>query len=80
MKLPRDLAGRELVTRLQRFGYRRLHQEGSHVIVETDSPRRHRIAVPDHAAIRPGTLNAILRAVAAVQGIPKEMVLRQLIR
>jgi predicted RNA binding protein YcfA (HicA-like mRNA interferase family) len=81
MKLPRDLSGRELAARLGRaFGYRRVHQEGSHIVLETDSPRSHRIAVPDHKALRVGTLNAILRAVAEVQGLPKEEAVQRLLR
>ena len=80
MKLPRDLSGRELAARLRRvFGYRRVHQEGSHIVLEADSPRSHRIAVPDHKALRVGTLNAILRAVAEVQGLSKEDTLQQLL-
>ena len=56
-------------------GYRRVNQEGSHVILETDSPRHHRLAVPDHNPLRVGTLNAILRAVADVKGVQKEDIL-----
>ena len=80
MKLPRDLSGRELAAGLKRaFGYRRLHQEGSHIVLEADLPRRHRIAVPDHRALRVGTLNGILRAVAEVQGVSKEDALRRIL-
>lgn len=39
-------------------------------------PRSHRLSVPNHATLRVGTLNAILRAVAAVKGIEKEKILR----
>jgi predicted RNA binding protein YcfA (HicA-like mRNA interferase family) len=60
---------------LQHHGYRRVNQEGSHVILETDSPRHHRLAVPDHNPLRIGTLNAILRAVAEVKGVQKDDVL-----
>jgi predicted RNA binding protein YcfA (HicA-like mRNA interferase family) len=56
-------------------GYHRVNQEGSHVILETDLPRHHRLSVPDHSPIRVGTLNAILRAVAEVKGLSKEEVL-----
>lgn len=45
------------------------------MILETDSPRHHRLAVPDHHPLRIGTLNAILRAVAEVKGVQKEDVL-----
>ena len=45
------------------------------MILETDSPRHHRLAVPDHNPLRIGTLNAILRAVAEVKGVKKEDIL-----
>jgi predicted RNA binding protein YcfA (HicA-like mRNA interferase family) len=49
MKLPRDLSGAELIQILcKHFGYRRVNQEGSHVILQTESPGHHRLAVPDH--------------------------------
>jgi predicted RNA binding protein YcfA (HicA-like mRNA interferase family) len=44
--------------------YRRVHQSGSYVIIETEEPSHQRVAVPNHHAIRVGTLNAILRAEA----------------
>ena len=76
MKLPRDLSGAELIKLLcKRHGYRRVNQEGSHVILETDSPRHHRLAVPDHKILRISTLNAVLRSVAEVKGVQKEDIL-----
>jgi predicted RNA binding protein YcfA (HicA-like mRNA interferase family) len=60
------------------FGYRRVNQEGSHVILETSEPRQHRISIPDHASLRIGTLNAILRAIANAKGVEKEDILRHL--
>ncbi len=79
MKLPRDLAGADLARTLcQHFGYRQVNQEGSHIILQAETPRHHRLAVPDHHPLRLGTLNAILRAVATAQGIEKEGILRRL--
>ncbi len=53
MKLPRDLSGAELIKLLcKHFGYRRVNQEGSHVILVTDEPGAHRSAVPDHSPLR----------------------------
>ena len=79
MKLPRDLSGAQLVRILCRdFGYQRIHQEGSHIILQTESPRHHRLAVPDHSALRPGTLNAILRAVAQAKEVEKGDILSRL--
>lgn len=79
MKLPRDLSGAELIQTLCKYyGYRRVNQEGSHVILETIIPRQHRISIPDHSPLRIGTLNAILKAVATVQGVEKESILAHL--
>jgi predicted RNA binding protein YcfA (HicA-like mRNA interferase family) len=79
MKLPRDLSGTELIKLLcKHYGYGRVHQQGSHVILETNTPRKHRISIPDHSPLRIGTLNAILNAVAKAQGVRKESLLQQL--
>jgi predicted RNA binding protein YcfA (HicA-like mRNA interferase family) len=79
MKLPRDLAGEELIGHLCKdWGYRQVHQVGSHVILQTQHPVPHRIAVPAHNPLRVGTLNAILAAVAAHKGVSKEDVLKRL--
>jgi predicted RNA binding protein YcfA (HicA-like mRNA interferase family) len=79
MKLPRDLAGADLVRVLcKHFGYRQVNREGSHIILQVETPQHHRLAVPDHHPLRLGTLNAILRSVASVQGVEKEDILRRL--
>jgi predicted RNA binding protein YcfA (HicA-like mRNA interferase family) len=76
VRLPRDLSGAQLARVLCRdFGYQVVHQEGSHVILQTEAPLHHRLAVPDHAPLRLGTLNAILRAVAEAKGITKDDIL-----
>lgn len=79
MKLPRDLSGSELIKLLcKHYGYGRVNQEGSHVILETNTPRNHRISIPDHSPLRIGTLNAILNAVAKAQGVERESILQRL--
>jgi len=79
MKLPRDVSGQRLIACLERsFGYRAVHREGSHVILQTDTPRRHRVTVPDHKALRIGTLNSVLRAVARAQSVSKADVVERL--
>jgi predicted RNA binding protein YcfA (HicA-like mRNA interferase family) len=79
MKLPRDLSGRELVAVLcHSWGYREVHQQGSHVILETDQPSRQRLPVPAHDFLRIGTLNAILRLVAQHKGVSREDILKHL--
>jgi predicted RNA binding protein YcfA (HicA-like mRNA interferase family) len=77
MKLPRDLSGGDLIKLLcKHHDYRRVNQEGSHVILQTETPRHHRIAIPDHNPLRIGTLNSILNAVARAKAISKDDVLR----
>jgi len=79
VKLPRDLSGRDLIKLLCRdWGYRQVHQVGSHVILDTESPAHQRIAVPDHKILRIGTLNALLRLVAEHKGVKREQLLRSL--
>jgi predicted RNA binding protein YcfA (HicA-like mRNA interferase family) len=79
MKLPRDLSGEALVRHLCKvWGYEKVHQVGSHVILQTAQPTPHRIAVPAHTALRIGTLNAILSAVAAHKNVAREDVLKGL--
>jgi len=56
VKLPRDLSGRTLVAVLVRdWGYRQVNQV-SHIILQTDAPVHHRLAIPDHSRLRVGTL------------------------
>ena len=77
MKLPRDLSGEDLIKHLcRKWEYRRIHQVGSHVILQTEQPGHHRIAIPAHTPLRVGTLNAILASVALHKGTSKEEILR----
>ena len=79
MKTPRDLAGAELVACLcRRWGYQKIHQQGSHIVIETSDPSHQRIAVPAHQALRVGTLNSILRAVSRHKGVGRQDILDSL--
>lgn len=79
MKLPRDIGGRELANALIRnWGYRQVHQVGSHIILQTETPNHHRLSVPDHRPLRVGTLNGILRAVAFAKGVKREEIVNSL--
>ncbi len=76
MRTPRDLSGRELVKILcKHWDYVELKQEGSHIIIQTETPSPQRIPVPDHKALRLGTLNSILRFVAVHKGVQKQDIL-----
>ena len=59
-KLPTDLSGQELIRILLRLGFVFQRQRGSHVILRRESPFA-RVSVPDHKALRVGTLRTILR-------------------
>lgn len=79
MKLPRDLHGRDLAAVLCRqWGYQQVNQVGSHIILQTEPPTHQRLAIPDHKPLRIGTLNAVLRAVAATKQTTREAVLASL--
>jgi predicted RNA binding protein YcfA (HicA-like mRNA interferase family) len=79
VKIPRDLSGDELVKALCRdWSYRVVHQEGSHVVLETEIPSHQRIVVPAHRRLRVGTLSAILRSVARHKGVDREKILDSL--
>ena len=79
MKIPRDLYGRQLAAVLcDRWAYRKVNQVGSHIILQTETPRSHRVSVPDHKPLRLGTLNAILREIAAAKGVTREDILATL--
>jgi predicted RNA binding protein YcfA (HicA-like mRNA interferase family) len=79
VKIPRDLYGRDLAAVLcRRWDYKQVNQVGSHIILQTEVPGHHRLSVPDHKPLRLGTLNAILRSVAAAKGISRESLLASL--
>ena len=79
MKLPRELYGRDLARVLcAQWAYRQVNQVGSHIILQTETPQHHRLSIPDHKPLRLGTLNAILRQVAAAKGVAREDILATL--
>ena len=59
-KLPTDLSGQELVRILTRIGFILQRQRGSHIILRRELPFA-RVSIPDHKALRVGTLRTILR-------------------
>lgn len=79
MKIPRDLSGQDLAAALCRhWGYEKVNQVGSHIVLQTAEPSPHRIAVPAHKAVRVGTLNGILRSVANHKGVDRQAILDSL--
>ena len=79
MKLPRNVSGARLADILcRKWGYTKVHQVGSHIILETAQPTHHRIAIPDHYPLRLGTFSSILRAVAQHRGVQRDAIIADL--
>ena len=72
MKLPRDISGRDLIRALECLGYRVTRQAGSHVRLTTDQLGEHHVTIPDHRALRLGTLSGIMKDVADHFGLTRE--------
>ena len=76
---PRDVSGTDLADALcRRWRYARVHQVGSHIILETSEPTRQRIAIPDHDPRRLGTQISILRAVPQHKGVTCDAIIATL--
>jgi predicted RNA binding protein YcfA (HicA-like mRNA interferase family) len=79
MKIPRDVSGVHLTAVLcRKWQYRKVHQVGSHIILETSEPTHHRIAIPDHHPLRLGTLSSILRVVARHKSVARDAIIADL--
>jgi predicted RNA binding protein YcfA (HicA-like mRNA interferase family) len=79
MKIPRDVSGVHLTVVLcRKWQYRKVHQVGSHIILETSEPAHQRIAIPDHHPLRLGTLSSILRVVARHKSVARDAIIADL--
>lgn len=79
MRLPRDLSGQELVRALGRLGYQLTRQTGSHIrLTYSASGHEHHVTIPNHDPLKVGTLNAILKDVAAEWNLTRDELLKRL--
>ena len=78
MKLPRDLTGEILASKLKRLGYQTVRQTGSHIRLTTQKEGEHHITIPNHSPLKTGTLNAILKDISAHFKISRDNLLQQL--
>ena len=61
MSILPGVSGRKVVLALEKYGYEKDRQKGSHIVMrQTTSPYR-RVVVPDHQEIAKGTLRAIIK-------------------
>lgn len=78
-KLPRDINASDLIKSLQKIGYEKIHQSGSHVRLENQKfESKHRITIPYHNPIRIGTLNNIINDIAYRMNISKQELLKKI--
>jgi len=64
MKLPRDVAGDDLIKALRVLGYQTDRQRGSHIRITTQRDGEHHEVIPNHNPIKVGTLSGILKSIA----------------
>ena len=67
MRLPRDLDAAGLLKALRPLGYTVTRQTGSHLRITTQQGGEHHEVIPNHRPIKIGTLQALLKSVAAHQ-------------
>ena len=72
MKLPRAVSGDRLIRALERLGYAKIRQKGSHVRLRHLGPPAHAITVPLHNSLKTGTLHGILAEVAQMRSMTME--------
>ena len=78
MRLPRNLDGDDLAKFLRRYGYQVTRQVGSHMRLTTTRLGEHHITIPRHKPLRVGTLNNILKDVAAHLEMSRDELLQEL--
>ena len=60
-KLPPDVSGERAVRAFGRIGFVVDHQTGSHVILVHAQDPMKRLTVPQHRALKPGTLRQLIK-------------------
>lgn len=73
-RLPRDVSGAELAKLLEAFGYVVTRQRDSHLRLTTQDGGAHHVTVPNHDALRTGTL----KDVAEHAGVARDAVAEKL--
>lgn len=80
MRVPRDLSGRDLARALQPLGYEITRQKGSHIrLTRTTDDSQSHITIPNHDALRVGTLAAVLGEVANQLGMTRDDLVQSLL-
>jgi len=78
MRLPRNLSGSDLAQALAVLGYEITRQTGSHLRITTTDRGEHHVTIPNHSALRVGTLAGILGDVARHFDLDRDQVVKRL--
>jgi predicted RNA binding protein YcfA (HicA-like mRNA interferase family) len=77
-KIPRDISAKDLCGILEKYGYHKTRQTGSHIrLTNLSMGKAHHLTIPDHNPIKIGTLNHILNDVAEYLKINKYNIIKQ---
>ena len=80
-KLPRDLSGKELAALLEQYGYVITRQTGSHIrLTSSAADKEHHITIPNHAPLKIGTLNAIIRDITGHLKMDRHILIQELLK
>lgn len=78
-RIPRDVSHKDLCILLKKYDYAITRQVGSHVRLDSHfMGYEHSITVPAHKPIKVGTLNNILKDIAAYLKMPKPELIENL--
>lgn len=78
MRIPRDTSAPDLIKALRSLGYAVTRQTGSHIRVTTTQDGQHHETILNHAPIKAGTLNGVLKSIAGHHRISVEQLLQML--
>ncbi len=76
MKLPRDISGEKILKKLEKIGYEKTKQTGSHIkLTKKFDIGEHNITIPNHNPIKVGTLNSIVKDLSENLKLSKDQIL-----
>ena len=79
MKVPRNVDAGDLITLAGRYGYGVVRQTGSHIrLTKKFDEGEHSITIPNHAPIKIGTLQNIVKDICLVNNMDENELYRQL--
>ena len=70
MRLPRGVSANRLIRALALLGYQIVRQDGSHIRMRRVGPPAHSVTIPNHDALKTGTLHSIIATVSKATGRP----------